>query len=205
MITTDLVLLGGGHSHALVLKMWGMKPLPGVRLTLISDRSAAPYSGMLPGHIAGFYSFEDCHIDLRHLAEFAGAQFYLDHAVGLDLAQKQVLCDRRPPVGYDWLSIDIGSTPQQQTVPGAAYAIPAKPVHHFLQAWETFLQDLQARPDYPWQLAIVGGGVGGVELVLALQARIQRLAREGGRSRTVQFHLLQGGQHLMTGQAAAVQ
>ncbi|MGA1285611.1 MAG: selenide, water dikinase SelD [Prochlorothrix sp.] len=205
MITTDLVLLGGGHSHALVLKMWGMNPLPGVRLTLISDRSTAPYSGMLPGHIAGFYSFEDCHIDLRHLAEFAGAQFYLDPAVGLDLAQKRVLCDRRPPVGYDWLSIDIGSTPQQQTVPGAAYAIPAKPVHHFLQAWETFLQDLQARPDYPWQLAIVGGGVGGVELVLALQARIQRLAREGGRSPTVQFHLLQGGQHLMTGQAAAVQ
>ncbi|MGA1408979.1 MAG: selenide, water dikinase SelD [Prochlorotrichaceae cyanobacterium] len=205
MITTDLVLLGGGHSHALVLKMWGMNPLPGVRLTLISDRSTAPYSGMLPGHIAGFYSFEDCHIDLRHLAEFAGAQFYLDPAVGLDLAQKRVLCDRRPPVGYDWLSIDIGSTPQQQTVPGAAYTIPAKPVHDFLQAWETLLQEMQDRPDYPWHLAIVGGGAGGVELVLALQARIQRLAREGGRSPTVQFHLLQGGKHLMTGHTAPIQ
>ncbi|GAB4333426.1 MAG: hypothetical protein OHK0047_21900 [Leptolyngbyaceae cyanobacterium] len=44
-----LVLIGRGHPHAVTLQMFGMKPLPGVRLSLISeasDRSA--YSGMIP-------------------------------------------------------------------------------------------------------------------------------------------------------------
>ncbi len=30
-LTRDLVLIGGGHAHALVLRRWGMQPLPGAR------------------------------------------------------------------------------------------------------------------------------------------------------------------------------
>jgi len=35
-LTRDLVLVGGGHSHALLLRRWGMDKLPGTRLTLIN-------------------------------------------------------------------------------------------------------------------------------------------------------------------------
>jgi len=164
---------------------------------------------MLPGHVAGFYSFEACHIDLRHLAEFAGAQFYLDRAVGLDLTQGRVLCDRRPPGGYDWLSVDIGSIPDPQQIPGIDYTIPIKPVHLFLTHWQYFLQEIEAQPQHPWHCAIVGGGAGGVELILALQARVQRLAHRLQQKLQpelkVQFHLIQGGSSLMSDHALSVQ
>jgi selenide, water dikinase len=117
-----LVLIGGGHSHAIVLRL--LELLPDVRLVLITNVTHAPYSGMLPGHLSGFYSFADCHIDLQMLAKFAQAEFILDEVIGLDLQQQQVLCGQHSPIDFDWLSIDIGSTPATMSIPGVKeYAV----------------------------------------------------------------------------------
>ena len=83
-LTRDLVLIGGGHSHALVLRMWGMNPLPGARLTVINPGPTAPYSGMLPGFVAGHYDRDALDIDLVQLARFAGARVILGDALALD-------------------------------------------------------------------------------------------------------------------------
>ncbi|MDB9314719.1 selenide, water dikinase SelD [Spirulina sp. CS-785/01] len=175
-IVTDLVLLGGGHSHAIALKQLGLHPLPGVRITLISDPPHTPYSGMLPGHIAGFYTYDETHIDLQRLTRFAQAQFYCDRVLNLDLTQNQVICANHPPIPFDYLSLDIGSTPATQTVSGATqHTIPAKPVSQFLQAWNTLLQNVQNNPQKPWHIAIIGGGAGGVELALNAKTRLQQL------------------------------
>ena len=187
LIVKDLVLIGGGHTHAIVLKMFGIKPLPGVRLTLISDVLYAPYSGMLPGHVAGFYNYDECHIDLRSLAKFAQCEIFVDRAIAIDLNKNRVICQNRPPVNFDCLSIDIGSTPATLSVPGAAeYAIAAKPVPEFLASWNQLVSQRQNHPEKPLRIAIVGGGAGGVELALNMHSRLQS-----------EIHLFHSGAELM--------
>ncbi|MBD2541898.1 selenide, water dikinase SelD [Coleofasciculus sp. FACHB-SPT36] len=198
-IVKDLVLIGGGHSHAIVLKMLGMKPLPGVRLTLITDTSHTPYSGMLPGHVAGFYDYDESHIDLRRLAQFAQAQFYLDRAIGLDLENNEVICANHPDVAFDLLSIDIGSTPATISIPGAAeYAIPAKPVAKLLSEWDHLLKSVAETPEKPIQLSIVGGGAGGVELALAMQSRLHQFFEHSQQfPENLEIHLFHSGVELL--------
>ncbi|AFY32443.1 FAD-dependent oxidoreductase [Calothrix sp. PCC 7507] len=193
-IVKELVLIGGGHSHAIVLKMFGIKPLSGVRLTLITIASDTPYSGMLPGHVAGFYSHDECHIDLRTLANFAQAQLYIDKVVGLDLQNNKVICANRPAVNFDVLSVDIGSTPTTISVSGAAeYTIPAKPVSQLLKHWYQLLESVAANPQASISIGIVGGGAGGVELALSMQAHLQKILQP----ENLAIHLFQRQNELM--------
>ncbi|QKD82207.1 selenide, water dikinase SelD [Thermoleptolyngbya sichuanensis A183] len=198
-VTQDLVLIGGGHSHAIALRMWGMNPIPGARLTLITDVMHTPYSGMLPGYVAGLYEFDECHIDLRPLARFAGVRLIGDRAVGLDLAQNRVLCAHHPAIAFDWLSIDIGSTPAVSTVPGAAeYAIPVKPISQFLTQWEAIVQQVSEQPQRPLRLGIVGGGAGGVELALNIRARLRQVLQQAGHLDTpLEIHLVHRGREIL--------
>lgn len=167
-LTRDIVLIGGGHTHALVLRKWGMAPLPGARLTLINPGPAAPYSGMLPGHIAGHYTREELDIDLIRLCRFAGARMIVDSAVDLDRNQGLIHLKNRPPVAYDIASIDIGITAQMDRLPGfSQHAIGAKPLDIYSDRWQTFRAQVAAGQAAP-QVAVIGGGVAGVELSMAM-------------------------------------
>ena len=189
-LVKDIVLIGGGHTHALVLRMWAMKPLPGARLTVINPDPVAPYTGMLPGLIAGHYSRSDIMVDLIRLARFAGARVILDRATGLDPARHLIYLAGRPPVPYDIASLDIGITSDLPDLPGfAAHTISAKPLGSYATAWDHFLTQAPQAPC----LVVIGGGIGGVELALAQSYRLRATGR------TPQITLLQSGPQALPG------
>jgi len=201
-IVKDLVLVGGGHSHVAVLKRFGMKPVPGVRLTLICRDVHTPYSGMLPGFVAGHYSFDETHIDLGALARFANARFFHSDVSGLDFVEKRVLCDNRPPVPFDVLSINIGSAPRTADVPGATEtAVPVKPINRFLERWEALRHRAMTHTGR-LRVAVVGGGAGGVEILLAIQ---HRLRTERGAAEEIEYHLFSGNKTILPTHSRNVQ
>ena len=192
-VVKDLVLIGGGHAHVTVLKYFGMKPVPGLRITLITCDIHTPYSGMLPGYVAGHYNYDDCHIDLRPLARFAGARLYHAEVVGLDLENNKVIAQGRPTIAYDLLSINTGSRPNSIYVPGVdEFAIAAKPIDRFLSKWEALLEKVRTRSGTAeFRVVVVGGGAGGVELALSTQHRLQTTIKQaGGDSQRLKFTLI---------------
>lgn len=177
-VIKDLVLIGGGHSHVAVLRMFGMKPVPGVRITLITRDVHTPYSGMLPGYIAGHYSYDEAHIDLRPLSVFAGARLFHTTAGEIDFENRLVQCSGRPPVKYDVLSINIGSQPDTGNVPGASeHTLPIKPIDQFLHGWKDIVNRV-GQTGQVFRLTVVGTGAGGVEMSLATQYRLQHMLRQ---------------------------
>src|SRR5688572_18572668 len=132
-----LVIIGGGHAHVEVLRQFGLNRPRDADVTLVSPDRHTAYSGMLPGLVAGHYTFEQCHIDLQRLAQYAGASFRLTHAHALDTARQRVQLEDGSDLDYDVASIDVGSVLAAQDVAGvAAHAIKVRPVRDFLAAWE---------------------------------------------------------------------
>lgn len=195
-VIKDIVLVGGGHAHVIVIKRFAMRAVRGLRLTLISPDAQTPYSGMLPGLIAGHYTHDETHIDLRPLCRFAGVAFVRSTVQAIDLDGKKVHLPGRPPIPYDILSINAGSTPDPKMVPGAAgVVIPVKPVSQFLVEWQALKADVVERPDM--RIGVVGGGAGGVELVLSAQHAINsELAAHGIGQRPV-FTLVTAGADIL--------
>ena len=167
MFKREVVLVGGGAAHLVALRHFARHPLPpGARLTLVVPEAEQPYSGMVPGVMAGRFPRDAARIDLTSLARAAGARLVLGEASGLDRAAWLLqLAGGTPPLHYDVLSIATGAAPA--LVPGAAtHALPLKPLGSLLNAWEALI----AEP--PEDLLVVGGGAAGVEVALAARARL---------------------------------
>jgi selenide,water dikinase len=169
---TRLLLVGGGHCHIEVLRRFALQPEPDVEITLISPQPLAPYSGMLPGLIAGHYTEADAQVDLARLAQWARARFVADHVTLVDTYTKTLTLSDGDVEAFDFLSLDIGSAPDMAHTPGAQeHALSIRPVSPFLAAWQTLQADTAA--GFVHSIAVVGGGAGGVEMLLAMQHRLR--------------------------------
>ncbi len=169
-----LLLVGGGHSHVEVIRRFARQPVANVQITLVNPTAHTPYSGMLPGLIAGHYSFRQCHIDLPALASSAGCR-YVEAAInGMHADAKLAFCDSGETLAFDVASIDIGSTPATLGIAGAArHGLKVKPTDRFLSRWDTVLERARNNelPD-GFRIVMAGGGAAGVEVLLAVRHRL---------------------------------
>lgn len=202
--TTHLVLVGGGHAHVTVIKSLGMRPEPGVVVTVVSKDIEAPYSGMLPGFVAGHYTYEECHIDLVRLATWAGMRVVHGTVTGIDRGTRRIEIEGRAPLGYDLLSIDVGITPKLEAIKGAdEHGIAVKPVSTFAARWREF-EDRAMTAAGPRRIVVVGAGAAGFELVLAARHRLRTIsAGRGVDARGFELTLIGGSSLLPSHNARA--
>ena len=194
MVTTGrprhVVLVGAGHAHVEVLRSFAESPPADITLTLVTRSRHAPYSGMLPGLIAGLYREDESRIDTLPLAQSAGAAIVQASADGLDISGRYLACEGRPPIPYDVLSVDIGSTTDLSGIPGAGeHTIPVRPIDSLSQRFEA-LRRRALNGRGATRIAVVGGGAAGVELVLSVAHRLR--ADAGSFGARLKFVLVSG-------------
>ena len=194
-----LVLAGAGHAHALVLRTLLRQPMPGVEVVVVSPEPLAPYSGMVPGWLAGHYRFDEIAIDFPRLVAAAGARWCPGEIQALDPARRQLRLGDGTALDYDVLSLNVGSTLRP---PPAEHAqmLPLRPPAMLRRHYEQLLERWAREPgDRPFVVTAVGGGAAGFEALLAVLARLRRMRPE----RAVQGSLLTRGTSLLPGLAPA--
>ena len=200
LIYKDILLVGGGHAHVLLLRMWAMNPIPGIRITLVSNSVISPYSAMLPGVIAGHYTFDENHIDLFKLCRLSGARFIHAEVTGFNIDHQRIQLHDRSELSFDYASINTGAAPDQ-SVPGVAeFAIPVKPIAQFIQCWQVLLNEFKVMNGEK-HLVVVGSGAGGIEVLLAMQ---HALSKDLELKVQLHFHLVVRGQELLKGYSRRV-
>lgn len=167
----SVVLVGGGHTHALVLNALKTDPLKDAHVTVINPGKTAPYSGMLPGFVAGHYTRDELDIDLADLSQKVGATLIDGRAAGFELDRKRVRLEDGTELAYDFASIDVGITSHMAALAGfQEYGVPAKPLDAFSRKWDRFRASGGAK-----HVAIIGGGIAGVELAMAMAYALKGL------------------------------
>lgn len=175
-MTQQLVLVGAGHAHAQVLLDWARAPLPGVQLVVVSPQALAPYSGMVPGWLAGHYRFDEITIDFARLCAAAGARWVADELASVDVARRQVRLRGGGCLPYTLLSLNVGSTLRPPAVPEGTRLLSLRPLSLLRPGYEALLTDwAQSTDTAPFTVIAVGGGAAGFEALLAVLARLRAL------------------------------
>ena len=175
-----LILAGGGHSHALLLRLWTMRPKlrPDQAITLVSSHGSTLYSGMVPSLIAGLVTRQQATINLRWLAQQAGVAFIQANVRGIDRQGSLQLLDR-PELRFGFLSLNLGGHTRRQEYRNAIAIKPLEPALRAISAQDALSDKPNSDPFH-----CVGAGLAAVEVVLALRQRWARrplVLHTGGR------------------------
>lgn len=171
---TRILLLGTGHPHLYLLEGLARTTLPGVEVTLVATSRDKVYAPMLPGIVAGLYREDEAVIDLVRLSDAAGARFIHEEAVAIDPDHRSVRLAGGTELTYEIASIGVGAPARDQQIAGVLeYGHQV----HGLPQLRSVLSELDrvmaSAADSP-RVMVVGDGLWGAELALALRHRMDR-------------------------------
>lgn len=170
MTDYDLLLVGAGPAHLGVLRRWALIERPAGRIALVAGGEHTWHADMLPGLVGGRYSPGDCQIGLHDLCRAAKVELIVAPVAALDAATRQLTLEGGRVLQGNWLSLNVGDRVACPPREGDAMDVLAvKPVDQFITGWQAWQRD-------PQPLAILGGGVAGVEMALALADQVPQLA-----------------------------
>jgi len=175
MAQRNIVLVGGGHAHAQVIKALNHAALPpGMCVTLIDPLESASYSGMVPGAVSQMYTPDQTKIHLKPLAAWAGIKFIQGRLLSINTAEKQIKVDHNSgeteTLCYDVISLDIGSrTAHTEHVPGVSeHCIATRPIHLLVGALKEKREMLLSKGLEEVHCVVAGSGAAGIELAFAV-------------------------------------
>jgi len=171
--TRHILLAGGGHAHAVALRhLIRRPPSPSVRISVVNPGPRNMYSGALPGVIAGHWPADAIGVNVQALCEAAGAEFVEDAVTGLDPDRGIASLASGREIAFDLLGLDIGSLIRPLNVPDPDSLIaPIRPIGPFLSRWDMAVEGM-ASGKLPPAVMVVGAGLAGVEVCLAIRHRL---------------------------------
>lgn len=167
-----ILLVGAGNANLQVVHHGRDLRAADTELMLINDVAQVPYSGMVPGCIAGRYREAELTIDLPALCHAGGAAFRPGTVERLEPAQRRVVLSDGTSVPYDLLALNTGSrpAPPPDGLP-TPQCLLLKPLASLVARCRTVEAALRRGPQRP-HVAVVGGGAAAFEVTLALRQRL---------------------------------
>lgn len=170
---THVVLVGAGHTHLHVLDRASELRDAGVELTLIAP-ATFEYSGFATATATGALPRGAGRIDVADLAVRRGVGHVVGRAVATDPVRQRVQVESGDGIGYDLLSINVGSVAATDGMDIADDVFAVKPfdrldgLTHAIDA---------AATGGPARVSVVGGGPTGLEMAGNLAAHFgERIA-----------------------------
>lgn len=172
-----LLLIGAGHAHLHLLRNADRLTAAGYTVTLVAPRWF-DYSGGAVAAALGVSGPEGNRIDVGALAARGGVEHLVGTVTSLDAEQRTATCDDGTVLGWDVVSLNVGSVAataakRPETVSRDAdppVSVAVKPLEGLSLLRERLAQ---APPAGGWAVEVVGAGASGIELAAQLAARAE--------------------------------
>ena len=167
----NILLLGGGHSHVILLKHLSRLDSSKITVTLISESENLTYSGLIPAYMAGKVATSSLQFNLKNICRRYGFQFVESSVEKILKHKNQVVTADGKIWNYDICSVNLGIKAQKLYTAESSIdnVIYLKPIAGLIKKWDQCAAKLAASESQ--KIVIVGGGAAAFEVATACRLR----------------------------------